>query len=407
MMQRTRSSAIAVLAGLAVALTSCGRTAPPPAPAPTMDAPPAVDLVYRHPQGAPAPPLRMAVPAAGRATLQPAAAALERSGFEVGRIDDGRGMVVATYRGDPEPFVDCGGLRPADAHDAPWRAAAAQQMEVTSPPPGGNLRTRRQMLLDARIVSQLQPDATGGDLLTQAAYVVTRTVYTLDAEDRVLGTSRETIHFASGGTASFARGTTCVPTGTLERRVATLLAQNVAAAPSATRQEVAALQPQPAALTTGDPCPGHDGELPPGACRALALAERIGSAALPGFAVALDGGSPVLRDGMPVDLQVTLPGTDLHLYVGYIQKDGVIHHFGPLEIERAEGGQRFVYRTGYAVAPPHGTEIILAIASRTPLVDRPRPPAELSTTWLDHLEQHLAGGGAQLAARSIVVDTRP
>lgn len=100
-------------------------------------------------------------------------------------------------------------------------------------------------------------------------------------------------------------------------------------------------------------------------------------------------------------------GANRYFYVGYIQEDGVIHHFGPRYIERSEMGERFVYRTGYTVAPPHGTELILAVASPTSPVDGPRPPAELAATWLAYLDQRLAGSQPGVAVRYIIVETRP
>ena len=203
----------AALLGVALlmALSACGRSTGKLS-----------ELEYRPPSGSPALPARLQVAGDERAAILGAKAELERMGLVIGMVDASNGLLTATYVGDAEAWVNCGSMRLGS--DAPFQPASAARMSLRSFPDQQSWVALRQMRLDARLVARTR----AGDSMTQlnaaAAYVLTRTVDTLSSSGAILGTVRETISFESGGVGRFENGTTCYPTGALERAVAGAMA---------------------------------------------------------------------------------------------------------------------------------------------------------------------------------------
>lgn len=375
------------------------------------------EVRYREPDSPPAPPVRSELGVGGRQVLEAGADALEEAGFALETVEPDRGLLIVRYSGGPEGYVNCGEIRGDDG----WQPAAATRLDIQRFLEQPNWRAMRQMRLDARIINRLRTGDGEEELTTRATYVLTRTVDTIDDDGRILGSSRETIHFESGGVGRFAKGTRCHPTGELERGVAGLVEEAAAAAegpaglvaeeeapaPAPTPTELPAPETEAAAAPREGPCPGFTADLPPGACDILRAVERVGVDALPGFEVSLENGLGSLGAGEPVVLDVTLPGADRYFHVGYIQEDGTVQHLGPRYIDAEEVGDRFVYRTGYAVSAPHGTEAIVALASPEPVPGEGRPAAESAANWFESLTEALDGNPGTIAARHIIVETGP
>ena len=519
----TTSSAlrsITTVFGVSLLLAACAR--------PTTDIA-AVD--YSPPEGRPALPARISFAGDEKAAISQSTQAIRRAGLDIEKTDIADGLLIATYIGDAERYLDCGTLRTDP--DLPPQPAAAAQIRLRPFSEQPSWLALRQMRLDARLVARTRAGESMSQLNSSATYVLTRTVDTLSADGAVLGSVRETIGFESGGVGRFSNGTTCLSNGVLEREVADAM---VAAAtgplpdgtvttaaleeratlsanellelePAAGPVETTALPATPpvrseasnaasststasagaatgaagtattaaagtvAVATTalpGDAASGVEpttaleppevylaslacadvalvsrggGDLmltgyiagsdersnllagldervagaavkdetrllPPGSCEALRLEREIGSANVPGLAIALSDAQSPLDSGTEVVLEVTLPGADRYFYVGYIEEDGTVRHLGPQYIDSRGIGDRFLYKTGYEVGGAAGTELIVAIASRAPVFTEDQGSSENAAGFFAGLREALASSKESTAVTKLVVETR-
>lgn len=125
-------------------------------------------------------------------------------------------VVVATYRGNADPYVDCGTIFVFERgmNAPPTRVPAVAEQATISAVPGRQLpRAERAMRLDARVTVQVAPEGPGARVTSRADYVLTKLV----ALEGRPGPQREVIAFASGTEGTFGKGTTCRPTGMLEQ----------------------------------------------------------------------------------------------------------------------------------------------------------------------------------------------
>ena len=125
-------------------------------------------------------------------------------------------VVVATHRGDADPYVDCGTIFVFERgmNAPPTRIPAAAEQATISAVPGQPIpRAERAMRLDARVTVQVAPEGRRARVTSRADYVLTKLV-TLEGRP---GPQREVVAFASGAEGKFGKGTTCRPTGLLER----------------------------------------------------------------------------------------------------------------------------------------------------------------------------------------------
>jgi hypothetical protein len=142
------------------------------------------------------------------------------------------------------------------------------------------------------------------------------------------------------------------------------------------------------------------------------LALAANDALAPRLAVGGDNG--VYRDGDHLLVTVTAPSTaDGYLYVGYV--DGAekqVVHLLPNDL-RADShviaGQQVVIGkmpqefARYGFQPPYGTNLVIAIVTRTPLFDAPLSKVSELTQFLPKLTQALqAQPDARLAYATVV-----
>lgn len=123
-------------------------------------------------------------------------------------------------------------------------------------------------------------------------------------------------------------------------------------------------------------------------CEALLIADNGQDAA----DLALD--SPSTRIGDDLVFTVTTPGFTSHLHLVYFQADGqvinllqsalpqLVSHDPRTAIRLGDGGNGF---PRFEISPPAGEEMILAITTRSPLFDRPRPLIETEREFLSAL----------------------
>ncbi|HEX6142419.1 MAG TPA: hypothetical protein VFZ01_06860 [Geminicoccaceae bacterium] len=193
-----RIGSLLVLASLPAAIGGCAARSP-------------LYYEYLEPAKAPAAFEQQVIDDSLAATRAKLIAGLEDGPFEITAVDpDGR-FVVAEYSGPPGPYVDCGvllqvprkGPRVTRRDDA--AATTAQIVQA------GSTYTRN-MRLDGRLVTRLEPAGEGTALRTDATYVVSKLIQRNDSD----AWGRETIAFPTGERGAFARGTICQPTGVLE-----------------------------------------------------------------------------------------------------------------------------------------------------------------------------------------------
>ena len=156
------------------------------------------------------------------AALPAIVTALRGKGLRIEDSDAGRRQIVARYAGDARRYVDCGDVamlvdgRPA----VPPRRYSANRPTVRSfrLVQGKRIGLSRDFVLDARVTVRLTPHGKGTEVTVEAIYVATRSVYHVAGEGlRGILADRELISFTSSEVGRFAAGTSCVPTGHLER----------------------------------------------------------------------------------------------------------------------------------------------------------------------------------------------
>jgi serine/threonine protein kinase len=146
-----------------------------------------------------------------------------------------------------------------------------------------------------------------------------------------------------------------------------------------------------------------------------------------GLRLGLAGGRTVLRDGEFILPRVTMADFSGQLRVDYLAHDGTVAHLYPTSAdqhfvampsrtlhpgERLDLGDPGAGHPQWDVGPPYGTDMIVAVASSVPLLDR-LPPGNVDTNGGAYFRQlQLAievalREGADVTATALLVDTIP
>lgn len=364
---------------------------------------------------------------------------LQQQPVELTQIDEQRGIIVARYSGDPEPYVTCGWIvthRPGDLSQMP---ASIRQTTLDRIVEGRRMVLERNLRLDGRIVVELVPRGESTVITAQSTYVLTKTVNTGYGGSSVRGRDVQTLSFGTGERGRFEKGTECQPTGALELAAlgalpvvaSTELEGSVADArepPSAgERQPLQPFEPPdeegetqaaatPAAASDGAPaedgldCQGADSAY----CRLLEITAPYREANRQqqlGLAIEPAGGSTTLEEGSALALSLGLPTYDAHVGVSYLQRDGTVGHIlASSSRSFSAGGEHAIDDTGYQIAEPFGREVVVAIATESPLFAEPRPPFEPIESYLAALRERLAelqASDQRIAAAHVLVTTVP
>lgn len=176
-----------------------------------------IQMVYTPPSGKPGGMSTIRRNGDAGEWLERASTNLRDLGFTVTHTDPAAGFVVATRSIPPRDGVDCGWIVEAGVSGSrELHHASEPDLAVEIYTDGERIEARRTTDLDTRIVvvaRQVGEQRT--ELTSRAAYVVVRkTRGPAEVQD-----VNEVIYFGSGESASFDKGTTCQPTGTLERAV--------------------------------------------------------------------------------------------------------------------------------------------------------------------------------------------
>ncbi len=141
---------------------------------------------------------------------------LQQQGLAISDADEAGGEMVVRYRGDPQPYVDCGWIVAHNRREVGRTPAAAATATFVRRWQGELVAVKRDLELDARMTVQVTSDRAGAMVRTQSRYGLTKTV-TPEVADEAL--HRESIRFRSGESGTFSSGTICQPNGELERLV--------------------------------------------------------------------------------------------------------------------------------------------------------------------------------------------
>jgi hypothetical protein len=378
---------------------------------------------------------------------------LIQASLQIDLADPERGIIVARYSGDPEPYVSCGWIvvgQGDDAEQVPAVGDASFERMVER----RRVEVNRDMNLDARLVVEVKPGGDAAAVRTGSNYVLTKTVVAADRSGRQRGSAREVVSFSGGGRGKFDKGTICQPTGSLERVVLDVLPrmarvessgaptntqmaeisaqaedqassatlptvddsalafapvpeENDAPAPASppegmgeSMQALIAQSEIPSPKMAGIP-PLEEGELPldcPIAdklyCEILEVTgpyRRANQEGDLGLTVdAIERGSPLLSDS-DRGFDVGLPSYDAYLTVSMFLKDGTVRHV-LLGWDRRwpAHAREFVGDGGLSVDDRQDVELVVALASDVPVFPAPRPPSETAELFLNELRQRLA-----------------
>ena len=132
-----------------------------------------------------------------------------------------------------------------------------------------------------------------------------------------------------------------------------------------------------------------------------------------GLALTTSDRNTRLREGDPLTLDIFLPPDARYLYLGYVQHDGRVGYITMMPVrEWAEDTGAIRFDTGFQISEPFGREMILAVTSRRPLFDQPRPAYEPADSYIAALRQRLAelrasDPDAPPAASHLFITTEP
>jgi hypothetical protein len=147
---------------------------------------------------------------------------LIQASLQIDLADPERGIIVARYSGDPDPYVTCGWILVGQGDDAE-QVPAVGDASFKRTVEGHRLEVNRGMNLDARLVVEVKPGSDEAAVKTGANYVLTKTVVAADRSGRQRGSAREVVSFSGEGRGKFGKGTICQPTGALERVILDIL----------------------------------------------------------------------------------------------------------------------------------------------------------------------------------------
>ncbi|MDE1895855.1 MAG: protein kinase, partial [Rhodospirillales bacterium] len=137
------------------------------------------------------------------------------------------------------------------------------------------------------------------------------------------------------------------------------------------------------------------------------------------LSLALAGGKTTLRDGDLITIDQTMPNFSGYLETDYFSSDGTVVHLYPTATDAARQfpagaakvlGDPAHGGASWQVSAPYGTDMIISIASSTPLFNKLRAQGENATDYLPALRmalQNAASNGAQISVAAIPVVTLP
>ncbi|MGG5812369.1 DUF4384 domain-containing protein, partial [Falsiroseomonas sp. CW058] len=146
-------------------------------------------------------------------------------------------------------------------------------------------------------------------------------------------------------------------------------------------------------------------------CGALDTIRQVAARPEEAPRVSIVGTLPLQRGDL-LRLDVELPDRPGHLYVSYLMKSGEIAHLVPSHTQpagaRVRLGEPRQGFPGWEVDEPFGTDMIIVFASERPLFAQPRPVIEPLDNYVAALAAALRSAreaGVRVSARAVVVET--
>ena len=153
------------------------------------------------------------------------------------------------------------------------------------------------------------------------------------------------------------------------------------------------------------------------------LVPAFGSTGGPKLGLQMADGRTRLHDGEEVRVRLVMPDFPSNLRVDYVAHDGSVQHLYPQIADprnRIAADPQHTYSPGqtvnlanpaWQIAEPYGTDMIIAVASSQPLLDRPRSNnAEKADVYLRDLQSAIDSArqrGASIAGAAITLEALP
>jgi hypothetical protein len=145
---------------------------------------------------------------------------LDQSALAIDQADPERGIIVASYSGKPEPYVNCGWILVLDDQGRIDRIAATEsETSFDRVARGYAMDVYRDLQLKGRLVVEVMPDGDGAMVEAHSSYVLIKTVTVEDRLGRPRGRTHEVVTFRTGERGEFSKGTVCQPNGAFELMV--------------------------------------------------------------------------------------------------------------------------------------------------------------------------------------------
>ncbi|GBD43181.1 hypothetical protein HRbin40_00647 [bacterium HR40] len=180
-----------------------------------------LQVAYRPPENPAARPRTVRPDAPVAEALRRAAERLAPSGFVVVRRELSPALLELRYAGDPDPWLDCGQIAPADGNEG-WQPVAVPWLRLVGT---NGERLVRTLYLEAIVRVTGRTAGTEG-LGIRVAYRLAATADRIDRDRRVIPEASESASFETGGVGVLGRLGRCVANGALEATVARALAES-------------------------------------------------------------------------------------------------------------------------------------------------------------------------------------
>lgn len=141
---------------------------------------------------------------------------LERSAFQIEHTNRDKGLIIALYSGNPEPYIDCGSIVTQENGALGQIAGSVQNVALNYEIDDEPVILKRALTLNSRIIIRVQEQRKGTVVSTDTNYVVTKTVNVEEGSGAVREGNREVVDFDAGKRAEFSKGTACQPNGSLD-----------------------------------------------------------------------------------------------------------------------------------------------------------------------------------------------
>jgi hypothetical protein len=99
---------------------------------------------------------------------------LQQSPLPVERVDQNAGLIVTIYKGNPEPYVDCGWIMSYGPRDLDRAPGATPEATFERLDHGAKSRIRRSLELNGRMVVRVRPTDLNTPLTADSTYVLTK-----------------------------------------------------------------------------------------------------------------------------------------------------------------------------------------------------------------------------------------